>query len=221
MAVFWELDLSFIPDDTGSISVTGRQGQGVEIEISVHSESTGILIFSQPTVPAGFTVEYISNTTVVRNGIAHIWVRCNGATVGTFSGTFSFNNNDANENPYNFTISCTILPRDEPDMAVFNEADLSFIPDDTGSISVTGRQGQGVEIEISVHSESTGILIFSQPTVPAGFILTDELPGTGGSTIFIIRCVGATAGTFSGEVSMDTNDPDENPYNFNVSCTIT
>jgi hypothetical protein len=210
-----------VPDNTGSVTYPETfVGSAPSKNFVIENLGRTNLFIGNVTVPNGFTVEYISNTTIVRNGIAHITVRCNATSAGTFSGTFSFTNNDANENPYNFTLSCTVRQPGSPDMAVFNEVDLSLIPDNTGSINVTGVQGQGKEIEISVHSEGEGILIFSPPTVPAGFVLTDEFPGTEGSTIFIIRCIGATAGTFSGEVSIDNNDPDENPYNFNVTCTI-
>jgi hypothetical protein len=214
--------LTNVPDNTGLVTYpetfVGYPQHSKDFIVENFGRSD--LIIGNVTVPNGFTVEYISSTRIRRNGIAHIWVRCNTATAGTFSGTFSFTNNDPDENPYNFTISCTIRQPGPPDIAVFDERDLSLIPDNTGSVSVTGVVGQGAEIEISVHSEGEGILTFSQPTVPAGFILTDELPGNMGSTIFIIRCIGATAGTFSGEVSIDNNDPDENPYNFNVTCTI-
>lgn len=210
-----------VPDNTGSVMFNETHvGIAPGKDFVVENLGRANLTIANVMVPNGFRVEYISNTTIVPNGIGRISVRCNATTVGTFSGTMSFTNNDANENPYNFTISCTVNPITPPDMFVLWERDLSLIPDDTGSVSVTGIQGQGVEIEISVHNEGTGPLIFSQPTVPAGFVLTDELPGNSGSTIFIIRCIGATAGTFSGEVSLDTNDPDENPYNFNVSCVI-
>jgi hypothetical protein len=215
--------LTNVPDNTGSVTYpdTFVGYPAYRKDFVVENLGRSNLVIGNVTVPNGFTVEYISNTTIKRNGIANIWVRCNTATAGTFSGTFSFTNNDANENPYNFTISCTVRQPGPPDIALLNELDLSPVPDNTGSISVTGVQGQGKEIEISVHNEGEGILSFSQPTVPAGFLLTDEFPGIEGSTIFIIRCIGATAGTFSGEVSIDNNDPDENPYNFTVTCTIT
>ena len=215
--------LTNVPDNTGSVTFpdTFVGYPQYTKDFVVENTGRGTLTIGNVTVPNGFTVEHVSNTTIRRNGIAHIIVRCNTATSGTFSGQLSFSNNDANENPYNFNRSCTIRQPSAPDIAVINERDLSPIPDNTGSVSVSGVRGQGVEIEISVHSEGQGILTFSQPTVPAGFILTDEFPGTEGSTIFIIRCTGATAGTFSGEVSISNNDPDENPYNFNVTCTIT
>lgn len=210
-----------VPDNTGFVMFNETfVGRSTSKDFVIENLGRANLTIGNVTVPNGFVVDLITNTTIVRNGIARITVRCPGTTPGTFSGTFSFNNNDANENPYNFTITCVVRQATPPEIAVFNEADLSLIPDNTGSISVTGSQGQGAEIEISVHNQGEQQLIFSPPTVPAGFVLTDELPGNGGSTIFIIRCIGATAGTFSGMVSLDNNDSDENPYNFNVTCTI-
>jgi hypothetical protein len=205
-----------VPDNTG-IVIFPETWVGVPPakDFVIENKGRANLTIANVTVPNGFTVELITNTTIVRNGIGRITVRCNAAAAGTFSGTMSFTNNDADENPYNFTISCTVRQPTPPDMAVFNEADLSLIPDDTGSVSVTGVQGQGVEIEISVHNQGEGFLIFSQPTVPAGFDVFQQT-----DSIFFIRCIGATAGTFSGEVSFDTNDPDEDPYNFNISCII-
>jgi hypothetical protein len=205
-----------VPDNTGSVTFAETfVGSPPSKDFVIENSGRANLTIGNVTVPNGFTVELITNTTIVRNGIARITVRCNATTAGTFSGTFSFTNNDANENPYNFTISCTVRQPIPPDMAVFNEADLSLIPDNTGSVNVTGVQGQGVEIEISVHNEGESFLIFSPPTVPAGFDFFQQT-----DSIFFIRCIGATAGTFSGMVSFDTNDPDENPYNFNISCTI-
>jgi hypothetical protein len=36
-----------------------------------------------------------------------------------------------------------------------------------------------------------------------------------------IRCTATSAGTFSGTVQFTTNDADENPYNFPITCTVT
>jgi hypothetical protein len=205
-----------VPDNTGSVTFNETiVGISTSKDFVIENSGRVNLTIGSVTVPAGFVLELITNTTIVPNGIGRITVRCPGTTAGTFSGTFSFTNNDTDENPYNFTISCTVRQPGAPDMAVFNEADLSLIPDNTGSITMTGVQGQRPELEISVHSEGEGILTFSAPTVPAGFEVFQQT-----DSIFFIVCIGATTGTFSGEVSFDNNDPDENPYNFHISCTI-
>jgi hypothetical protein len=213
-----------IPDNTGSASFNEiHAGQSVLKDFVIENLGRGTLTIGNVTVPNGIRVVSISNTSIGRNGIGRITLSCGTGTAGTFSGQMSIVNNDSNENPYNFTLTCIVHPQTPPDMAVVNEADLSPIPDNTGSVTKTGNQGQLVEIEISIHNEGTGGLLVSEPTVPPGFRF-DDLTGcvgpAGGYSICFIGCPTATAGTFSGEVSFANNDPDENPYNFNVTCII-
>jgi hypothetical protein len=197
-------------------------GQSVLKDFVIENLGGSTLTIGNVTVPNGFRVVSISGTSIGRNGIARITVSCGTGIAGTFTGTMSFNNNDADENPYNFTITCIVNPTTPPEMAVFNEADRSLIPDDTGSVTVTGNQGQLVELEISIENEDTGGLFVSEPTVPPGFRFDDLTGCVGGIgyAICFIGCPTSTAGTFSGEVSFPNNDPDENPYNFTVTCTI-
>lgn len=216
-----------IPDDTGSVTFNEiYANQSTLKDFVIENLGRADLTIGNVTVPAGFRVVSISRTTIGPNGIGRITLSCGTGTAGTFSGEMSIENNDADENPYYFTIICIVNPNTPPDMAVFNEADRSFIPDDTGSITVTGNVGQRVEIEISIHNEDRGnsTLFVSEPTLPTGFRF-DDLTGcdsvTGGNEeICFITCLGETVGTFSGEVSFANNDPDENPYNFNVTCII-
>ncbi|MAS37322.1 MAG: hypothetical protein CL610_25195 [Anaerolineaceae bacterium] len=216
-----------IPDNTGSVMFNPiDENQSTRVEFVVENRGRGTLTIGNVTVPNGFTVASISRTSLQQNAIGRISVLCNPGVPGTFSGQMVIVNNDPDENPYNFTITCVVseaTPPAPPDMAVFNEANGSLIPDNTGSVSVSTNQGQYIEIEISIHNEGGGNLSVSEPTVPAGFRFDDltGCVGPGGSyRICFITCTANTAGTFSGEVSFPNNDPDENPYNFNVTCTV-
>jgi hypothetical protein len=214
-----------IPDNTGSVTFNEiYANQSTLKDFVIENSGRGTLTIGNVTVPNGFRVVSISRTEIGRNGIGRITLSCGMGTAGTFSGEMSIENNDADENPYNFTITCIVHPTTPPDMAVVNEVDLSPIPDNTGSVSVTGNQGQLVEIEISIHNEGTSTLFVSEPTVPPGFRF-DDLTGcdsvtVGNFEVCFIGCPTSTAGTFSGEVSFPNNDPDENPYNFTVTCII-
>lgn len=216
-----------IPDNTGSVMFNPiEENQSASVDFIVENSGRGTLNIGNVTVPNGFTVVSISRTSLQQNAIGRITVLCNPGVPGTFSGEMSIVNNDADENPYNFTITCVVseaVPPAPPDMAVFNEANGSLIPDNTGSVSVSTNQGQYIEIEISIHDEGGGGLSVSEPTVPAGFEF-HELTGCVGPgasyRICFITCTGDNTGTFSGEVSFPNNDPDENPYNFQVSCTV-
>ena len=61
-------------------------------------------------------------------------------------------------------------------------------------------------------------------TVPAGFSLT-QVPATpveaGRAAGFAVRCNAASTGTYSGTVSIVSNDTAQNPYTFIVICRVT
>jgi len=76
----------------------------------------------------------------------------------------------------------------------------------------------------TVRNDGTATLTLGAVSVPPGFTLTEGLaaslaPGTWDS--FTVRLESATVGTKSGDVSFATNDPDENPFNFAITGTVT
>jgi hypothetical protein len=60
------------------------------------------------TVPAGFTVLNTLPSTLPRGGQADLQVRCDATAENTLTGTVSITNNDPDENPFTFSIRCTI-----------------------------------------------------------------------------------------------------------------
>lgn len=60
-------------------------------------------------------------------------------------------------------------------------------------------------------------------TLPAGYLLHTPPDGTvepGGSTSFVLRLAAQEVGTYSGTVSLASNDPDENPFEFGISAEV-
>jgi len=98
----------------------------------------------------------------------------------------------------------------------------------TGEISVTGNTDFGVTglggvddetftISNTGYAPLTGVNI----SVPAGFSLLSAPPaiiGAGVSATFTIRSTAAAAGTFSGDVIIETNELDD--YNFGITSTV-
>ncbi len=61
------------------------------------------------TVPAAFSVPSSFGSTSLAAGDATTSaVQLDAAALGTYSGTLEFANNDADENPYNFTLEGTV-----------------------------------------------------------------------------------------------------------------
>ncbi|MCX7016729.1 MAG: hypothetical protein NTW86_29925, partial [Candidatus Sumerlaeota bacterium] len=60
-------------------------------------------------------------------------------------------------------------------------------------------------------------------TVPAGYSIVEPLSATipaGGSDTFTVELPTTAGGTFTGDISFDNNDSDENPFNFSITGTI-
>jgi hypothetical protein len=101
------------------------------------------------------------------------------------------------------------------------------IADGTGSDSFGSTQsGTPVSKTFSVTNTGTGTLTLgSAITVPSGFAVTAGFGSTslapGGSTTFTVQMTAVAAGSPSGTISFATNDPNNNPYKFTISGTVT
>jgi len=74
-----------------------------------------------------------------------------------------------------------------------------------------------------VSNDGDATLTLGAVSVPAGFVILDNLPGTmasGAIDFLVIGMNTTTVGARSGNVSFATNDVDENPFSFAVSGTV-
>ena len=96
-------------------------------------------------------------------------------TAGTFAGTISFDNNDADENPYNFTVTGTIT---SPEVDLFEDA--TPIADGGGPIDFGSvLQGSAAPSKtFRVENNGDATLNTSNLTVPAGYSVTEPLATT-------------------------------------------
>lgn len=92
---------------------------------------------------------------------------------------------------------------------------------DFGSV----EQGQPGPIGIfTVRNTGDAILTLGGVTLPSGFVVTEGLSsslGPGSSDTFTVRLESASVGVSSGEISFSNNDSDENPFNFQITGTVT
>jgi hypothetical protein len=100
------------------------------------------------------------------------------------------------------------------------------IADNTGSDSFgTSFVGNAVTKTFTVTNIGTqNVALGGIITVPAGFTVTSGV-GTatvapGASTTFTVRMDATTPGSYSGQLSFGSNDPNNNPFNFTISGTV-
>ncbi len=111
-----------------------------------------------------------------------------------------------------------------PDIEVFDGAIL--VPDDTGSVSFgSTTTGTNVSKIFTINNVGSQDLTLDEPiSLPTGFSLVSSFGTTtltpGSSTTFEVELDASTTGSFSGELSFDNNDPDEDPFNFSIDGTV-
>jgi N-acetylneuraminic acid mutarotase len=97
-----------IPDGTGSVNFGATTvGMPINKTFTVKNAGTASLSLTEPVaVPAGFSVaSSFGSTTLAPGNSTNFTVRLDAIAVGTYSGTLQFANNDADENPFDFTIN--------------------------------------------------------------------------------------------------------------------
>jgi hypothetical protein len=86
---------------------TTTVGMPINKTFTVKNTGTANLTLTEPiAVPAGFSVaSSFGSTTLAPGNSTTFTVRLDAIAAGTYSGTLQFANNDADENPFDFTIN--------------------------------------------------------------------------------------------------------------------
>jgi hypothetical protein len=117
----------------------------------VENTGTTNLTLSEPiSLPAGFSIASSFASTTVTAGVSTTFqVRLDAATAGSYSGLLSFGNNDADENPYNFTIQGTVTAATASQ--VIDDGDPGF-----SNGGFTFFSGQGFQNDVRFSAANSG-----------------------------------------------------------------
>ncbi|MEP1186630.1 MAG: choice-of-anchor D domain-containing protein [Roseibium sp.] len=233
-------EISVSADIGGAVADGGTNAQGTQavasattVTYTVTNSGTDDLTIATATssAPSNVTVNSIgapgSTTVTGGGGTTTFQVQYTPTAVGAFSFGLSFVNDDADENPYNFTVSGTATGT--PEISV--SADIGGAVADGGT-NAQGTQtaGSAVTVTYTVTNSGTDDLTLATATSSAlSNVAVDTIgaPGSttvtsgGGTTTFQVQYTPTVAGAFSFGLSFVNNDADENPYNFTVSGTAT
>ncbi|MBP7553795.1 MAG: choice-of-anchor D domain-containing protein [Spirochaetes bacterium] len=140
-----------------------------------------------------------------------------------WSASISIANDDANENPYNFTIKGMGVIN--PEVSV--EYNSSIINDDAIDYTLTFPNGFTNDLKFTVKNIGVGnLLLTGSPRVTVSgseFSLFQDASGIiadGEYSEFIVKFSPAGSGTYTGSISIANNDGDNNPYNFSFKIVL-
>jgi uncharacterized delta-60 repeat protein len=227
-------DVSIADGDTtpsaGDGTDFGSVAQGaaaVSRTFTVRNDGSEALTLGTVTVPAGFTLtEGLADS--LAPGVSDTFtVQLDTATPGTKSGEITFSNNDADENPFNFAITGTVLAPAEITVLgngiVIADGDTSPDTADNTDFGSVLQGASGISRTFTVRNDGDLALTLGTVTVPTGFTLTESLSASlaaGVSDTFTVRLDTATVGMKAGDISFATNDSDENPFSFAITGTV-
>jgi hypothetical protein len=212
-------------------------GEAVTVNLTVRNAGTATLNLEplEITGPGFSLTTPFGSTTLEPTATTTFALRFDAVNrpVGDYSGSISFANNDGDENPYNFTLTASVFVP-APEIEVLgpsgeNVADGLGVVDassiDLGGVGVgqtrtatfTVRNTGDAALTLNSASLASSLsgTVFS---VQSTFGQTNLAPSA--STSFTLTVDTSAAGTFRNIVSFNTNDDDENPFNFAISTTI-
>ncbi|WP_151996844.1 MULTISPECIES: choice-of-anchor D domain-containing protein [unclassified Imperialibacter] len=218
---------SVITDAQGTAINFGNavQGNNITRTFAIKNTGTSSLNVSSITVSGSAFSVNSSITSIAVGATQTFTVRLSGTNAGTFSATVTINNNDADENPFTFPVTGTILA---PEINVYNGAtDASpAITDAQVAVINFGNavQGNNITRTFAIKNTGTSVLNVSSITVSG----TAYAVSSGITTVavsatqtFTVTLSGSNTGTFNETVTIASNDADENPFTFPVRGVIT
>jgi len=129
----------------------------------------------------------------------------------------------------NFCIKALVTTTAPPEITVLgngiaiNDGDMTPNATDGTDLGSVTQGATGISRTFTVRNDGTGTLTLGRVTVPTGFTWTEGLPlslAPGMSADFTIRLDTTTRGIKSGNVMVTNDDPDEHPFNFQVTGTV-
>lgn len=206
---------------------TTTAGSPVTTTFTIRNDGGGTLTLSSldpSAMPAGFTLtSNLSDLTLTNGQTATFIVRLDAAGAGSFAGQIQVVSNDSNESPFRINVLGTVVAAPE---ITLTESGVDLSDGDSLGFGATSV-GASVTKTFTVTNDGNSTLTLStlDPTsMPAGFTLVSNLGSTsltaGQSTTFALRLDATAAGSYSGSISLASNDADENPFDVTVSGTV-
>ena len=226
-------------DDTNFGSTNVNSGTIVRTFVILNNGSSNLNLTGAPTVSIGgthaadFSLFVLPSTPVNPSSATAFLIEFDPSAVGVRSATISIDNDDADENPYNFSIQGTgIAPEIDIQGNSVSIADGDVTPSasdhtDFGSIDVVGGTFNRT---FTVRNTGTDILnlngtprVAVSGTHAADFTVTVQPNATvangGGTTTFTVQFNPSDSGARSATLTVANDDGDENPYNFDILGT--
>lgn len=228
-----EIDLKYGTTNIANLSSTtiaGNTNIGSQNDYIFTIKNIGTAPLTVGTVTENHAEASIWNqpaSNVNAGGQTSFIVRFAPTTVGTKAVPISIPNNDANENPYLFTVNLNAVGI-TPTAPEISLTQATSNLGDGGTINYGGTTvGTPILKTYTIANQGTSNLTFSNILTnnATDFTITAQPSSLnlapGASSTFSIRYNAVSAGVATCSASFTNNDANENPYNFTISASAT
>ncbi len=175
-------------------------------------------------LPAGFSlVANLGSTSLAPSESTTFTIRLDAVAAGSFAGEIQLVSDDADENPYNVSLTGTVTALPEISMFVGGSGIGDGVFVSYGSTTI----GTPLTTTFTVRNDGGNTLNLTAldgNAMPAGFTLTSNLDDltllNGQTATFALRLDAASAGSFSGQIQVVSDDANENPFRINLLGSV-
>ncbi len=203
------------PAAPGPLQLTALRGSNASTVLNVSNSGTSALLVSSISGLVAPLSVSPGTATIAPGQSQNFTITCSGANAGTFTNNLVVANNDADEGSVGFQVICriTTLPPEFDSTPVAGTAlVLSALIGQSSTSTLTVRN-------LAPSNPSDLNLSYSGMSAPLSTSKSSSVVGAGGSDSLIVTCTPTRAETINQTLVMVTNDSDENPVSFPVSCS--
>lgn len=215
-------EFSSTPAAPGPLTITTNPNVTATTTFTVQNVGTAQLTISGVTegTPGGVVTVTPSATPInlAPNATQVFTVSCTSAATGTFNDTVTLATNDTTggESSVLFNLTCNVN-------AIPMVPEYNSTPAAPGPLTLNATQPNSASTTLTVSNTGNANLVVSSITglvAPLSVSPTSFTIAQNTSKAFVVSCAGGTPGTFTGTMTVNTNDSDEGAVAYNVSCTI-
>jgi hypothetical protein len=194
---------------------------------TIYNDGTETLTISNYALntAGGFSTVIPPPSSIAPGGSGVFRIRLLSSTPGQYSALVSFNTNDLSKNPFSFELRGTVVPAGPA--PVIRIGSCSGITVANGSLYTFSSTTVSSPISclFTIYNDGDATLTISNPaTLVSGtgwslILVPPSSIAPGASGVFRVRLLSATAGTYTGSVTIQNNSA-SNPFSYSLRGTV-
>lgn len=204
-------------------SVPAGQSLSKTITISNTGSSSLTISTSQISVPQGFSITSWPSGTVSPYQSTSMTIQASSSTAGTLSGQVLIPSSDPMKATFYLNVNATVTSA-TPDIDLLDGASYSL----TSNMSSVGFGSVATGVTalktFTIKNVGPGTLSLGSISLPTGFSLYSSPTSTtlaqNATTSFTVALQTSASGSYSGALTITSNDPDESPFSIQLSGTV-